>query len=486
MYLSFNPQYYLKQDSGRVLILASQVGRENLSPIGDNFETIVHPIYAMILSFFDGRDEETILNDIETTLKIKREKIISLIHTLIGNSKYVRIKCNEGISVFPPYTIIKKNEYLYNKRFGWLQFGYENVDLKIKRHLTPTSITLMVNNICYTNCYYCYADKRRKVTCSIPLDRIVELIHEAKQLNVRTFDVIGGEFFLFKNWDKVLSELHKCGYHPYLSTKLPLNEPVVKKLAKMQIQDIQVSLDSLIAEHLTRSLDVKIDYIQKIKETITLLDKYNISIYIHTVLSKETESIEDIQSIYEFIKDVKNIAEWKIDKAGKSLYANTDYSKIEVNTTAVDKIATYIGTIEDHAPFPIRAPRPMTANQLIASKSTFNFFDRGFCSGNYSSMFILPDGNVTMCEELYWIKRFHIGNVLNNSIQEIWNSESAFSLYHLKQESIPSDSLCSSCSDFVKCRSLKQVCYKEVIKHYGVSKWYYPDINCPYTKKQEL
>lgn len=344
----------------------------------------------------------------------------------------------------------------------------------------------MVNNICYTNCYYCYADKRRKVTCSIPLDRIVELIHEAKQLNVRTFDVIGGEFFLFKNWDKVLSELHKCGYHPYLSTKLPLNEPVVKKLAKMQIQDIQVSLDSLIAEHLTRSLDVKIDYIQKIKETITLLDKYNISIYIHTVLSKETESIEDIQSIYEFIKDVKNIAEWKIDKAGKSLYANTDYSKIEVNTTAVDKIATYIGTIEDHAPFPIRAPRPMTANQLIASKSTFNFFDRGFCSGNYSSMFILPDGNVTMCEELYWIKRFHIGNVLNNSIQEIWNSESAFSLYHLKQESIPSDSLCSSCSDFVKCRSLKQVCYKEVIKHYGVSKWYYPDINCPYTKKQEL
>ena len=247
----------------------------------------------------------------------------------------------------------------------------------------------MVNNICYTNCYYCYADKRRKVTCSIPLDRIVELIHEAKQLNVRTFDVIGGEFFLFKNWDKVLSELHKCGYHPYLSTKLPLNEPVVKKLAKMQIQDIQVSLDSLIAEHLTRSLDVKIDYIQKIKETITLLDKYNISIYIHTVLSKETESIEDIQSIYEFIKDVKNIAEWKIDKAGKSLYANTDYSKIEVNTTAVDKIATYIGTIEDHAPFPIRAPRPMTANQLIACGNVAAITAFGQKSFNHGEILIL-------------------------------------------------------------------------------------------------
>ena len=128
----------------------------------------------------------------------------------------------------------------------------------------------------------------------------------------------------------------------------------------------------------------------------------------------------------------------------------------------------------------------MVANQLVAKKASFNFFDRGFCSGNYSSLFILPDGNVTMCEELYWIDTFFLGNVLQSSLEEIWNSSRALSLFNIKQESVPSDSLCSKCKDFVKCRSLKQVCYKEIIKNYGEDKWYYPDVNCPYTKNVEI
>lgn len=486
MYISLNPSYCLKPDKGRVLVISSLVGRENSSPIGDNFETIMHPIHAMLLSFFYGQEEESAFQSIEKQLGIKREKIQQLISSLINNTKYIRVLSKGGMSVFPPYTLVTSESECVNKRFDWHQFSYEALDLKIKRHFTPTSITLMVNNICHTNCYYCYADKRNKMACSIPLSRIKELIAEARKLNVRTFDVIGGEFFLYENWDEVLAELHHYGYHPYLSTKIPLDENSIKILADLKVLDIQVSLDSLIAPHLKRSLGVASTYVEEIKQTIKLLDKYNISIYIHTVLSKETESIEDLQSVYEFLKDIKHVEEWKIDKAGKSLYAKTDYSKIEVSNTAILSISKYISEIRKISHFPIRAPRPMVANQLIAKEASFEFFDRGFCSGNYSSMFILPDGNVTMCEELYWNEIFFIGNVLNNSIEDIWNSTKALSLYNIKQVSIPKDSLCSSCSDFDKCRSLKQVCYKEVIKHYGASKWYYPDVNCPHFKKEIL
>lgn len=481
--LYFNPQYYLKPDKGRVLILSSQVGREHLSPIGDNFETVIHPIHAMILSFFYGRDESVAYEEIVSTLGIDRKKVENFVRVLTNNTKYIRIKCNGGTSIFPPFTMVYLDAGSIGKRFNYSQFTYDTVDLRIKRHYTPTSITLMVNNICQTNCYYCYADKRIKKTCSIPLERIKELIAEAKNINVRTFDVIGGEFFLYTEWKEMLSELHYHGYHPYLSTKLPLEESTIKDLADLQIQDIQVSLDSLIAPHLKRSLSVPSSYVEKIKQTIRLLDKYNISIYIHTVLSKQTESVEDIISVFDFLKDLKHVVEWKIDKAGKSLYAQTDYSEIEVSENAVNAIAEYIDTIRGEVSFSIRSPRPLVANQLIAKKASFDFFERGFCSGNYSSLFILPDGNVTMCEELYWNDKFFLGNVLDNSISDIWNSEKALSLYHLKQDAIPSDSACSSCSDFEKCRGLKQVCYKEIIKCYGEKKWYYPDTNCPYSKK---
>ena len=109
-----------------------------------------------------------------------------------------------------------------------------------------------------------------------------------------------------------------------------------------------------------------------------------------------------------------------------------------------------------------------------------SFFNRVFCSGLFSSLYILPDGKVTICEQLYWNKDFIIGDVTKNSIQEIWDSDKAKSLYYIKQEDIPSDSLCHSCEDFEKCRRPRQVCYREIIKKYGTEKWYYPDVKCPY------
>lgn len=88
-----------------------------------------------------------------------------------------------------------------------------------------------------------------------------------------------------------------------------------------------------------------------------------------------------------------------------------------------------------------------------------------------------------MCEQLYWNKDFIIGNIMENSIEEVWNSPKAQSLFFINQKDIPSDSRCSTCSDFIKCRETRQVCYRDIIKKYGATKWYYPDVKCPYTAR---
>lgn len=137
--------------------------------------------------------------------------------------------------------------------------------------------------------------------------------------------------------------------------------------------------------------------------------------------------------------------------------------------------------------YPSKAYIPTADTQLPSEEDKEarikSFFSRSMCSGLFSSLYILPDGQVTMCEQLYWNKRFIIGNVKTQSIAEIWNSEKANKIYNITQEDIPEDSLCHTCDKFEICRSVRQVCYRDIIQKYGTDKWYYPDANCPYANK---
>lgn len=483
-FISFNPQYVLKPDDGRTLVMAAQTGRNTLSYVSESFETCIHPLHALILCFMDGREKETCIASASSYLHISTETINRLVTKLVDNPNFVRMKTKDGLSTFPPYTLRSLPEENRSPRFDPDWFRYKRADVRHKRHSTPSSITLMINNICVTDCYYCYCDKRRKVPCQIPLERIEALIREAKSLHVRTFDVIGGEFFLYKNWKEVLQTLLSHGYNPYLSTKIPLGEEIVEELARLKIQDLQVSLDTLIEPHLIESLRVKAGYAAGMKQTLRLLETYGIPVMIHTVLSRKNRTVEDMASLFDFLKDLSNIIEWKIDKAGASLYTETDYKDIEISEEDLARIGRYIDGIREKLPYGVRAPRPAVPNQYVPKNMRDDFFQRGFCSGNYSALFILPDGQVTICEELYWTERFLVGNVLFQSLEEVWNSEKARALFYLNPADIPADSYCHACADFAVCRSLKQVCYREVVKKYGAEKWYYPDVSCPYAARR--
>lgn len=499
MKIAFNKYYALKPDKGKTLVLSSFPGRNMVDGVDDSFTNIIHPIFAMILSFIDNRDDEICIEDAATALDVSKDLIKSFIDKLIDNPNTILIKNKEGVSAFPPYTIVSADNGIQNRRYEPSIFSYENIDLKMSRHYTPSTITLMVNNICMTDCIYCYQDKSRKVGCGIPLDRLRDIIHEAHKLHVNSIDVIGGEFFLYPYWKEVLSELRKYGYNPYLSTKIPLSEDDIRFLSSIDVHDIQVSLDSLIDEHLQSSLKVKRGYAQSMVDSLRCLDKYGIKILIHSVLTQYNDSVKDMESVYNELTKLRNIKDWHVVKGDASLYPRTPYSKIEISSEALSVIVDYLSTIKDESVFPIKYPEKeqlsVDSKQLLyneASSDTLlqqkieRFFSRSFCSGLFSSLYVLPDGNVTMCEQLYWNKDFIIGNVLSQSIEEIWNSEKANSLFFIKKEDIPEDSLCHSCKYFNECRSLRQICYREVIRNNGLSKWYYPDPNCPFVGHESL
>lgn len=486
MNISFNPHYVLKNDDGCVLLLGKKVLADNQDVFNENVNSAIHPFHAKILSFINGGEYETTLDKISTQLNIDRSKIKRFVDALIENKHQIGPVYKQSILGFPVNTIIK-SDYHRTPAYHPQDFDYDHLDVRLKRHQSPSTLTLMINNTCATDCVYCYADKRHATRAGISLARIKELLKEAQEIGVINFDLIGGEVFLYEQWPELIKSFLDNGFEPYLSTKYPLSENDVATLKQLGISHIQVSLDSLVPNHLKKVLRVNDAYIEKIKFSFHYLDQYKIPVVVHSIISKYGDKTQDITSLYEFLSNFHNIRYWLTEIAGPSIYTKQQYTDFKADKAHLQEISKTLDTIAKDAKFKvingINKDLETESDTRNFEQKMNEFMSRGLCSGNFSHMYILPTGDVTICEELYWNPYFIIGNVNKQSLMEIWTGEKALRLYQLKQEQFPKDSVCSDCEFFADCRDTRQICYRDTIKAYGEKAWYYPDVNCPKAPK---
>lgn len=486
MNISLNPRYILKKDDGCVLLLGKKALADAEGVFEENVNSVIHPFHAKILSYINGDEYEQTIDKISTELDIRKDRVKYFVDSLIENPNRIGPVYKSAIIGFPRHTIIK-SDYKRAIPYKSSDFDYDHVDVTLKRHQTPSTITLMIDNICTTNCVYCYADKRRPVSSLISIERLSEIVKEAKEIGVIDFDLIGGEVFLYKHWRELIKIFIDNGFEPYLSTKTPLQEDDVKFLSEIGISHIQISLDSMISEHLQKILSVKEDYINNIQHTFKLLEKYHIPVIIHTIVNRYNDNVEDLQSIYDFLCTQTNVRYWLPEVVGPSIYSKTDFSDFKPRKEKLNKLSEKIDELIEINKFKIINginKNIDNENENLDFDTKMNsFMSRGLCSGNFSHMYILPTGDVTICEELYWNKHFIMGNIRTQSLTEVWNSTKALSLFNLCQKDIPEDSPCCKCDYFKDCRETRQTCYRDTIKAYGEDKWYYPDVNCPYAPK---
>lgn len=121
------------------------------------------------------------------------------------------------------------------------------------------------------------------------------------------------------------------------------------------------------------------------------------------------------------------------------------YLSMEYKTSPknLHEIGKYIDNLNALNLFPFKLYKPSILrdfNRLPLKDKEKRFKNRTMCSGNLNALYILPDGQVTICEELYWHPHFIIGDLRKQTLKEIWNSEKAKNIFYLKQSSIPKDS----------------------------------------------
>jgi radical SAM protein with 4Fe4S-binding SPASM domain len=309
---------------------------------------------------------------------------------------------------------------------------------------------------------------------------------------MRNFDINGGEIFLYEHWYDLLKLLYENNFEPYISTKVPLNRDVIKKLKDLSIKGIQISIDSVDEKELLLNLNRNTNYKEGIIRTLHLLEEYEIPFYTNSVITKFNSSIVSIGNLVNFLVTFKYIKRIGLTAAGYSLYkTEAEFQEYKASLKDLDAIRDYIDSIKlKHIDIKIFMGSHLVKDDIISEfddvkLKEMKFKKRASCTGNIENFYILPDGKVTICEELYWNPKFLIGDLMKNSIMEVWNSKHAQSLYNINQKLISENSACRNCEEFKNCRTYPGVCWKMVLYAYGENNWDFPDPRCFKANKPE-
>lgn len=476
-----NPQYHLRNDVRRILLYSKAHTDERSSR---NWYAFIHPLQALMLSFFTyERTLEENIRLLSEYFHCELSAIERYVAPFIENKDLLCTYWHGQEIVFPKNVLVPAVLHDCYPELSPQNFICHDLDLVRRRlYSAPLSVTFMLTNKCVTHCCYCYADTKTQVVKRLSTERICKLIEEAGRLRMKHVNLIGGEIFLHPDWVRILRKTVDCGVEPeYISTKMPFTPDRIEALLSTGYKGvIQVSLDALDAHVLRPLLNVSEDYPDKIKEGIRLLDNSGLNYQVSTVLTTYNANVDVLTEVYRFLSGLKNVTAWNIVPVHDSLYPNVE--DFRVLKPSLDKLEEVFGLLEERVargPFlSVVIDRDTPNRQYYADKGGSRCFRGNKCSALNTHMFILPDGKVTICEQLYWHPYFIIGDVTKSNLTSVWNSRRATYLYHKSWQDIHPSSRCASCALSKECFQSNNRCWADIMKAYGKDCYDYPDPRC--------
>ena len=487
MQISLNPDYSLKWDVKRVILFS------NSNTINGGIKdwcSFLHPLHTIILGTFAiEHDINKAISIIQNYTNLKKEVIQKFISHLLDNNDFTHISASLGTINFPPYILLKKAIIHPQENISSIIkqcLSINDINLSEQRlYHSPLKITWMLNNKCPVHCIYCYADTKYR-SKELPFERFKEIIHECNTNNISECEIIGGDFFVKKDWNKYLQVMIDNKLPPpYLSTKNILNKDDIEILVQLNYTGVlQFSIDSLFENELREIIHSPLGYVNSIKNMFQLLSEYPMlpfSIRVSTVLIQKNTNKKTLNELFLFLSQLHIINEWEVRFAmpsfSKSNYFLCDEEQINWATT-------YIKDLMKKSPFFLNfIEHGILQNKQKCELSKEKKYTYR-CTANMKHCFILPDGKVTICERLYWNPLFIIGDLNNNSLSEVWNSDKAHNLYFKTINEINSSSFCKKCQGREECFTKKKRCWVDIVNKWG-NNITYPDPICINSLKQK-
>lgn len=475
-----NHYYILRHDVSRTFILGGRNGRISSDyPVDANWISIIHPAYAMMLSFFSSPVRlDVAVSSIAKFFSLPQKQITNFLIKMIEAKECWHTSLGGFDSGFPKSLIIPvQNPLKQHLSYSPRDFKFSALDFKSRRMLSaPLSIVWMPNNNCYTACEYCYADRKHH-NYIFSLEKIETFVKDAVRSGVIEIMLTGGDFFENPHWKEILTVLERDGYHiDMISTKKPISRNKLVVFKEFGIR-LQISLDTISEEVAEKLLHVAWGYTTLMKNTLRTIDELGLDFQVATVLTTLNDDIENLTDLSSFLSTLINIRHWEVRVGFRSLYSRANFDKIKSTRKQINNVAEWVRRKQEESPIQILWS-PDDDNKYKKAKGGSKFFEGPICAANMTNMIVLPDGTATICEQLYWNPEFIIGNVFSDSIRDIWNSDKALQLWKRQQHTINMKSPCHKCKDFKECFEIGNRCFANIIKAYGLENSDYPDPRC--------
>lgn len=472
----FNPSYGLKHDIKRTYLYT----RENPNDFADiNHEwlSVIHPMYAMLLALLSTpKSYDEAIDDISQFFNLGRLIAKGLLDRLLGQKEPFYSKFDGVISQFPKNVLIPYNSELKFVEYELDEFQYSEIDMNTQRALdTPRTVVFMPTGRCSVQCMYCYADRRKHSFMSF--DQVKRLVEDCKKYRIFSIFLTGGDILLYPYWKELIKELRFNNFGTsFISSKTPGNKEDVSFIKENNLF-LQFSLDSANPVTLNKLIHSKGEYLSEVEKFFRSMSDEGVDFRIATVLTEINYSLEEISELYNFISQFSTIKSWTIRCAMKSLYSNVSFKTVRLSSNEIEDIDNLLKKLNEKSSFEI-SYELYIEDKYFKGENGSPSFKNARCSANYSNIMVLPDGKVTICEQLYWNPNYIIGDVTQQNLHDIWNSEKALSLSVRCREDLQISNPCKTCDLLDKCNSYPNRCITDVIKAYGEENSDYPDPRC--------
>ena len=476
MILSLNSHYVIRNELGCSYLIRRKTSSDTMEDNISGSVILLPPVFGFILGQLGQSEIGEDLDRISKEINVRSESLKTFILQLTSSNEK-KMKIGNSSITFPPHLIVERSDAIAVPNYQ-TKMDFTSCDIVYKRPDAPTTMNIMVTTKCSTDCSYCYA--KRCFSYEMSSEEICDIISECHSIGVINLSLTGGDIFAKKGWQLILKKCKECDYVPFLSTKTPLSESSLLFLQQLGYTNFQFSLDSSDAEILCPLLSVKESYLASVDNMLSYADQFGFSISIRTVLTRQTVSEKSIKGLHVFLSRHDCIKDWIVTPAFFSEFKE-EYTDYEVSNDALKTAYSLLTNIKSR--FPILFNK--IANDGYRLKrygSTREFAScNQKCNANTFSMSILPSGKCTICEMLYEKDEFCIGNVLEDSILNIWNSKKALKLYMPNQQDMAPASPCHSCGVFNSCKACmtKRICYVDIAKTHQGDCLSLPDPRCP-------
>jgi radical SAM protein with 4Fe4S-binding SPASM domain len=351
-----------------------------------------------------------------------------------------------------------------------------------ERLLKPLSVNISFTERCQTNCRYCYAERRP--VPDMDFNKICELLDELVENEIFVADISGGDLLTRPDAVDILHQMVQRDLVFFLSTKCYISKELAAQLAECGIcrkdspphlqRTFQLSVDSYdsqIASYLVRSPH----YLERTMESVKNLVQNGIIPKIKCVLT--AFNCFDPRKMVKLFSDL-GITDFQFVQYGRSYYRHNDelFLSLEDKT----RLAREFQEIREEFPGLNLMYQNNTTVQTKSNTTWEDWHNRAACSGGRVSMQVKTNGDVTLCDQIPHIPGHVVGNVFEQGILGVWQSQELINFLHPPRSRFK-QTACYDCPEFEACHNGKGYCFRDSLFVYG-SLFDAPP-NCPRQKK---